>query len=525
MPMSDIHEILALESIQHLPPANGLKAIALIIDHASDTSDSALTDKALAWCEQIEPCLDTEKQRATLDYFRANAWANRHSEKRSTIPQAWAWDQEELQQQIFYLRRARNSPAFKELHKIRQCQILTNLANQLDFAGRFIEARALWSEALQEQPAFWMARANRGRGLMYYAHALYDEGHMRILALHAHKDLTDSLLHVDQYPEFGDPAVRPTFASHAHGISKHFDLAEIEASYRPDRFSLTEEKNERAYRTWCLHETLFLNPLNDIAPHAIAARDILTLPNFVTKTNESPVLIGFFNQLKQEFVSARWLYFEGINSEDIHFSDRDVLLYNTFDYPALSLDIEKVKISFRISYSLLDKIAFFLNHYMNLGHPENHVSFRNVWREKGTGTVHHKFSTSENWPFRGLYWLSKDLFEPDFKDMTDPESHALHELRNHLEHKYVKAHSMTAPNPPLEGSGSGLFFDNLAYSVSRRDLERKTLRLLQLTRSALIYLSLGMHKEEGRRRADTGGDAYVASMPLFELDDEWKRRW
>lgn len=156
--MHDIHEILALETIEELPPSDGLKAISLLVDHASDTSDSALTDRALVWCEQIEPRLDTEKQRATLDYFRANAWANRHIEKRPTVAEAWAWDQEELQQQIFYLRRARNSPAFKELHKIRQCQILTNLANQLHSAGRFIEAVALWSEALQRYAPFLLAK-------------------------------------------------------------------------------------------------------------------------------------------------------------------------------------------------------------------------------------------------------------------------------------------------------------------------------------------------------------------------------
>jgi hypothetical protein len=523
--MSDIHEALALETLDRLLPDAGLEAIALIVDHASDTNDSALTDKALAWCKQFESRLTTEQQRAILDYFHANAWANRHIERRSTAAEAWAWDQEELQKQIFYLRRARNNPAFTELPRFRKCQILTNLANQLNTAGRFIEARALWSEALREQPTFWMARANRGRGLMYYAHALYDEGHMAVLALNAHKDLTDSLLHIDEYPEFGDSSVRHVFATHASSIEKHFDLAEIEASYRPDRFALTEEGNERAYRTWCLQETLFLNPLNDLAPHAIAARDVLTLPNFVTKTNESPVLVGFFNQLKQEFVSARWLYFEGINAEETHFSDHDVLLYNTLDYPALGLDMEKVKISFRICYSLLDKIAYFLNYYLTLGHPEDRVSFRNVWREKGTGEVHCKFTASENWPFRGLYWLSKDLFEPDFKDMTDPESHALHDLRNHLEHKYVKTHSLTVPERPTKGGETGLFFDNLAYSVSRRDLERKTLRLLQLTRSALIYLSLGMHKEELRRRENAGPEAFAAPMPLFELDDERKRKW
>jgi len=210
--------------------------------------------------------------------------------------------------------------------------------------------------------------------------------------------------------------------------------------------------------------------------------------------------------LKQEFVSARWFYFEGINAEASHFSDHQVLLYNTLDYPALGIGVEKVKTAFRMSYSLLDKIAYFLNHYLKLAIPEKKISFRTLWREKDSGPVRAQFESSENWPFRGLYWLSKDMFEKDFNDVTEPDARALHELRNHLEHKYVKVHSMSVPIRQPDRSANDLFFDNFAHSISRHDLERRTQRLLKLTRSALIYLSLGMHREEQRRRAVAGSD-------------------
>ncbi|MHA7681880.1 LA2681 family HEPN domain-containing protein [Cupriavidus sp. PET2-C1] len=523
--MRDIDQILAMDTLDALPPKDGLQAIAQLVDHALDHGDIALNYRALAWCEQIESRLASEKQRVLLDYFRANAWANRQSAHQSNRAAAWAWDQEELQQQVFFLRRARNSPAFEEIHVVRRCQILTNLANQLDTAGRFIESRALWSEALQEQPTFWMARGNRGRGLMHYAHALYDPGHAAVFALAAHKDLADAIQHIDEHPEFGDPGLRAYFADAASAIGRHFDLPKIAADYRPEQFTLPEGGEERAYRRWCLQETLFLNPLNDLGPQPIAARDVLTLPDFVTSLGEPPVLVGFFNQLKQEFVSARWLYFDGINANALHLSDREVLLYNTLDYPALGLDVEKVKIAFRMSYSLLDKIAYFLNRYLKLGIPEKRISFRHVWREKENGPVRPEFLSSENWPFRGLYWLSKDLFEKGFKNMTEPDARELHELRNHLEHKYVKVHAMMTPSPPPEGSATDLFFDSFAHSVSRDDLERRTLRILKLARSALIYLSLGMHKEEGRRRTSSDPDSILAPMPLTEIDDEWKRRW
>ena len=172
-----------------------------------------------------------------------------------------------------------------------------------------------------------------------------------------------------------------------------------------------------------------------------------------------------------------------------------------------------------------DKIAFFLNHYMMLGIPEKRISFRHVWRDKETGPVRAEFSNSENWPFRGLYWLSKDLFEKDFKDMTEPDARDLHDLRNHLEHKYVKVRSMIVPMGPAAGTARDPFLDNLAHSVSRDDLERRGLRILKLARAALIYLSLGMHNEERGRRESAGPDSILAQMPLTEMEDEWKRRW
>jgi hypothetical protein len=522
--VKNITEILALDTLDETPPSDALDAIAQLVDYAFDENRPELTSKALGWCDRLESHLSSERQRVELDYYRANAWAHRQSAKQSSHAAVWEWDQKELQQQVFLLRRALNSPAFEELHVVRKCQILTNLANQLDTVGRFVEARALWGKALARQSNFWMARGNRGRGLMHYAVALYDPGHRAVFALAAHRDLLDAVRDIDRHPELGDPSLRPYFAAEADSIEKHFDLAEIAKSYRANGFTLGDNEDERAFRTWCLQEVLFLNPLNDVEPSSIAACDVLALPSFVTRVSEPPVLVGFFNQIKQEFVSARWLLFEASHSNALHFSDRNVLLYDTFDYPALGLGVEKVKLAFRMGYSILDKIAYFLNRYMTLGIPEKRISFRHVWREKETGPVRPAFSASENWPFRGLYWLSKDLFEKDFKEMTEPDARALQELRNHLEHKYVKVHALAALARPSEGATPDIFFDSFAHSITRDDLERKTLRILKLARSALIYLSLGMHKEEVRR-AGSDPHARLASMPLQAIDDEFKAGW
>lgn len=500
-----------------MPDADVLDAIAKLVDQAGDAGSSALIDEALAIADTLEARGLQSEELAVLDYFRANAWACRQRLNRRERAETWDFDQPEVREQVFLLRRAMNSPSFESLHPIRRCQILTNLGNSLDTLGRFVEARRVWNTALAIEPNFWMARCNRGRALMHYAAALYDQGHHAILALYAYHDVVDGLASLSTHPHFGDERLAAFFTRAAERIAEAYDLEAIAARHASDARDIGGSGKERSYRRWCLHNVLFLNPLNDVETASVAASDVLGLPDFTTALGEPPILTGMFNELKQTFVSARWLLWEGVHSERPHFSDRDVALYNTLDFPAYGLAVEKVKLAFRMAYSILDKVAYFLNHYLALGMPEKRINFRTIWREKDSEPVRARFSASENWPFRGLYWLSKDLFEEGMRDSTEPDARAFAELRNHLEHKYVKVHELLLDEP----NEHDMFRDMLAHSISRTDLERRTLRLIQLVRSALIYLVLGVHKEEQGRSGEQVG--LTASMALQRLKDDWKR--
>jgi hypothetical protein len=119
---------------------------------------------------------------------------------------------------------------------------------------------------------------------------------------------------------------------------------------------------------------------------------------------------------------------------------------------------------------------------------------------------------------RGLFWLSKDFFDPELKASAEPDAQELYDIRNRLEHSYLKIIEMT----PREPRKDDPFHDRLAFSVQRDDFIRKTLRLMKLARAALIYLVLGMHGEEERRKAEKGNPRMVAPMWLNKLDDNWK---
>src|SRR5205823_2739787 len=162
--------------------------------------------------------------------------------------------------------------------------------------------------------SFGMALGNRSYGLVCYSWALYDDGHQPIFLRHAHVGFRSALASDPDDPFGLDHWARDAFSE---------TLASIESSLKPGYlaegtamkdFPLGDSEDEIRYRRWCLHNRLFLNSLNDLGPYSIAARDVLTTPSIVVKTDEGMHFQGFYNQLKQEFVSARYLYFEGTAS-------------------------------------------------------------------------------------------------------------------------------------------------------------------------------------------------------------------
>lgn len=209
-----------------------------------------------------------------------------------------------------------------------------------------------------------------------------------------------------------------------------------------------------------------------------------------------------------------------------HFSDRDVTLVDTFDYTAYSLAIEKVKIAFRLAYSLLDKLAFLVNHYFALQVAEHSVSFRTIWytdQKKAKGI--RIDLPIENMALRGLFWLAKDLSEnhPGFIHALEPDARQVAQIRNNLEHKYLKVHEfgISPPRSSIEGDGVDAH-TKLAYSVSRTEFERMTLRLLKTVRCALIYTTFAIRLEETRRRAVEPPHRRIVPFPTSTVPHKFK---
>ena len=517
-----LQQLLAVD-VTALSDADRLDHAGMLIDASTDTQSSVALERAFVILDELARRELPSSLSPLVHYFRANAWECRrlHAGR-----DAWAWEQPEQEAQILELRRSVGHDGFKDLPSIRRCQIFTNLANDLSHSGRFVDAIETWDRTLTENPAFAMACGNRGRALHHYAAALYDPGYAWIILLAAHDSLVQAVARGALYESSGYDSIRAGFAEEAKHIAEHLDIPAIRQHLATHHHSLGRSRPEKQYRGWCLTNRLVVNPLNDLGTSTLAAHDVLTLPSIrdSSPSFHPPPIIGFFNQMKQEFVSARYFYFESINAEGVHFSDRGVLQYNTLDYPAYSLALEKMRASFRMAYSVLDKIAFFLNEYFELGHDRNKVSFRSVWYQ-GRGSSRRllpRFVACPNLPLRGLFWLSKDFFEEDFRNSMEPDASALNDIRNHLEHKYLQLHLEELGTVGIERRTSD-GDDGLGYHLTMDDFAAKSLRLLKLVRAALIYLSLTVHAEERQRDSQAGEERIVLPMPLDPWSDEWKR--
>jgi hypothetical protein len=462
---------------------------------------------AIAWHEMLERKGFRDERAIILDFSLANAIAgNRYGTK-------WQWEQETLSREIFYLRRALGHPKFNQAPIAVRCMILNNLGTRLRVAGRIIEALGYWRRALQVQSNFGMALCNRADCLAIYGDSLEDEGKRILFLWAAHKEAQAALAPTAIYTDQSDKRNCEGTKILKEKIESTIDVPGV-TSLDPLVWSdNSTTEDERNYRRWCLENCLYLNPSNDIGPISIAATDSSGLASHLVPIDSPDVYTSFFDQMKQEFVSARWTLYDGLSYKVPHFSDRDVILNMTEPQPTLSLAIEKVKTAYRISYSLFDKISFFLNAYMELGIPEKRVSFRGLWREDGKNAIRKEFDQTGNWAFCALFWLAKDFFEKESDEVAEPQAQGLNNTRNFLEHKYLRITSRQSTPKPL---------DDLALMMSREEFEAKSVHLIKLARSALIYLTIGVGFEEKRRQPNRIGMELKDIPERHPIPDEKK---
>lgn len=466
-----------------------------------------------------------------------------------------------LEKRIYYLRKSEESlkqiPAdidFTTKSHILgfEWQLYVNYAICLDNCGRCIAALPYYFKALKIDKQCGMALGNIGLTYSWYARLVYDTGHQYYLHQYAHHYLKEAL----SYPDSLQPGAFDVFSDAISGYSpgSYKDYLEHTSKLKNDTseeieiqsdqlgeekvtFKKTsestptlikkssqqltlkksiEEEEEQCYRQWVLDSHLFLHPLNDLPDHNFSyATDFLHLHEIKLGINEKPVLLGVFNQIKQEYIFARFLYYESLHILDKpHFADKDTYLVDTLDYTIYSIRLEKMKTSFRVLYSLIDKVAFFINRYYNLGLDEDKVTFNTIWSTVKSTLKNGSFvDLEQNHPLNAIYWIQKDFYKK-ICESPNPDAKYLRDLRHALKHKYVKI--------CLEKNlvSNSHYRDELAKYYSEQELRDHTISLLKIVREVIIYLVMAVGIEENNKRSEI--NTLIVNMPMTSYEDEWK---
>lgn len=384
--------------------------------------------------------------------------------------------------------------------------LYVNLGNAMDFCGRKSSAIMYYREALAISPEFGMALGNIGRALEHYAGITVDPGHQGVF-------LSNALIYYDKASNDTDPLTyqdaKNNFIESRDRLLTMLDMDRVNESLAFKNYSLGKGK-EKEYRYWCLENHIFLNPLNDLPDLETAfATDSLHLGSIIVSIKDMsiPFVFEMLNQIKEEFVYARWLLFEVFhNTQNVHYADRETHLEDMLNYSSYSIRLEKLKTAYRTLYSLFDRTAFLLNAYLGLDIEEKRVNFSSVFNHPRM-----KQLESKNIAIAALRWIDRD-FKKRYSNEDSPHAQSLKELRNALEHKFVSIH-LFKPEKELEMG------QDFVRRVSENTLVEFSLELIHIVREVIIELTIAVHIEEERKRDPT---KKLFNMSLSEYSDEYK---
>lgn len=198
-------------------------------------------------------------------------------------------------------------------------------------------------------------------------------------------------------------------------------------------------------------------------------------------------LSGYLNQIKEDYVTARFLLilsrFKGLN---LNFVNKRVRIINTFDHSIHNIRVHLIRTSFKVFYDILDKIACFINEYLNLGVSEKVVSFRRIWYVKNeikNGIIRDRIVNTKNLSLNALFNLHRDF--------EDGPNKKLRITRDALTHRFISIRMIQQQQEEED--------------MTEDELVRRILELARAVRNAVIYLLHFVYVEETKKKARIEG--------------------
>lgn len=149
------------------------------------------------------------------------------------------------------------------------------------------------------------------------------------------------------------------------------------------------------------------------------------------------------------------------------------------------VNVELLKMTYKNFYSVLDKIAIFLQAYLNIPVKVHQVDFAKIWNDKKNGIRPEFMAHPHNLSLLALYNIKLDVYGSEsFNYVIDEQTKDFQRIRNFIEHKVIVVRD------------GDMTYDDYQLQISKDELTINTVRLAQLVRCAIIYLcNFVMHAE------------------------------
>ena len=476
----------------------------LAIETGEDQRISQLIDKVGSYLKADDLSDDAL---AKYNYFLANLYSKLSILRKEDFR---GWRNDEFpENMVNAINRLRSAETFAiSRHDFLPNEIQINLATQIARQRRTIECFEKWvCDFSVEGDGPYVSALSKARELIWVRHWLNDPGHANCYLLEAYSLLSNLQSNLTKTSHPGvietvnnDPQIANVME---FGRSKSQTEIDWDKNFiRPDY-----SEDEKNYRSWCLKNRLFVNPLNDITQEWVADQDILQLPNYVVNAGEGPYFSAAFSSLKREYCFARFLAYEGINGIHPEYENTKMFLTDTLDGERYKGQTEKVKTAFRICFSVLDSLSMLVNKYFECNSKK--ASFTSKW-------IKENLKDEENPFIDALYWLSCDLTDTSSISKEkwkapNPDSFKIRRMRNALEHSWVRATE--------ESSTRWNDKNDYAYMVTHSELEKNTISVLKLVRCAMIYFCLAVkYEEDEKRKVNRPSSTVRFATPMIKDD-------
>ncbi len=328
------------------------------------------------------------------------------------------------------------------------CRAYLCLANAYDHVGRFCEAQQYYKLAAMDEKNVDDVEINQGY-LYANMHAFWTEEEPWIVRR------AQQLMrkHEQAYKRLA-PELMPTVCG---WVAPSFDVPQADFA----------KMNNGGYEQWVNDNYLRMNRYCDVEQFSqLSLPDNVKLP-YVRDTEDRKRLFSTsFEEIKNTFIDTRKIVFSTLISEG-------------------EVNTELLKMSYKNLYSILDKIAVFLQAYMKIPIEVYQADFAKIWYDKKNNIRQEFLARLEKLSLLALYNVNLDIYgSKKFGYVVDEQTKDLQRIRNFIEHKVVKI---------IDGP---MRYDDYQLSISKNELAINTIRLAQLVRCAIIYLcNFVLHEE------------------------------